>query len=95
MAVQVKPVAQFVVIKKCASRRLYDTARRAYITQDDLLDYVRTREPFQIVATPSGNDVTREVLLNLLCEVELEREEPRLSITEIYELLTERPSAPG
>ena len=57
-----------VLIKKYANRRLYDTRRSKYITLDDLARMIRTGNTVKVVDANSGNDLTRQVLTQVLLE---------------------------
>ncbi len=57
-----------VLIKKYANRRLYDTRRSKYITLDDLARMIRTGNTVKVVDANSGDDLTRQVLTQVLLE---------------------------
>lgn len=59
-----------ILIKKYPNRRLYNTATSAYIVLDDLVDLVKSGEPFEIRDTKSGEDITREILNQIIFERE-------------------------
>lgn len=59
-----------VVIKKYANRRLYDTETSAYITLDDLCERVKEGKEFVVVDAKSGQDLTRQVLTQIIFEQE-------------------------
>ncbi len=59
------------VIKKYANRRLYDTERSCYITQDTVKELVTTGIKFKILNAKSGEDVTRSVLLHIILDEEV------------------------
>ena len=58
-----------VTIKKYPNRRLYDTARSKYINMDELTALVRSNVDVRIVDAKSGEDLTREILLQVVLEV--------------------------
>lgn len=58
------------VIKKYPNRRLYDTETSAYITLDDLCERVKIGEPFVVVDAKSGQDLTRQILTQIIFEQE-------------------------
>ena len=58
------------IIKKYPNRRLYDTETSAYITLDDLCDMVKKGEPFVVVDAKSGQDLTRQILTQIIFEQE-------------------------
>ena len=57
-------------IKKYANRRLYDTESSAYITLDRLAQMVREGREFEVVDAKSGEDITRQVLTQIIVEEE-------------------------
>jgi polyhydroxyalkanoate synthesis repressor PhaR len=59
-----------VVIKKYANRRLYDTQRSTYITLDDLGTMVREGREFRVVDAKSNDDITHNVLTQIIMEAE-------------------------
>jgi polyhydroxyalkanoate synthesis repressor PhaR len=59
-----------VTIKKYANRRLYDTESSAYITLDRLAEMVREGREFQVVDAKSGEDITRQVLTQIIVDEE-------------------------
>ena len=59
-----------VTIKKYANRRLYDTESSAYITLDRLAQMVREGREFEVVDAKSGEDITRQVLTQIIVEEE-------------------------
>ncbi|MDZ3831134.1 MAG: polyhydroxyalkanoate synthesis repressor PhaR [Sphingopyxis sp.] len=59
-----------VVIKKYANRRLYDTERSCYITLDDLGTMVRDGREFRVVDAKSGEDITHNVLTQIIMDTE-------------------------
>ncbi len=60
------------LIKRYPNRRLYDTDVKSYITLSTIRDYIKAYQQFQIVDSKSGKDLTRQVLLQVLTEVESE-----------------------
>ena len=59
-----------VTIKKYANRRLYDTERSCYITLDDLGAMVRDGREFRVVDAKSGEDITHNVLTQIIMDTE-------------------------
>ena len=59
-----------VTIKKYANRRLYDTESSAYITLDRLALMVREGREFEVVDAKSGDDITRQVLTQIIVDEE-------------------------
>jgi polyhydroxyalkanoate synthesis repressor PhaR len=59
-----------VTIKKYANRRLYDTESSSYITLDRLAQMVRDGREFEVVDAKSGDDITRQVLTQIIVDEE-------------------------
>ncbi len=66
------------VIKKYPNRRLYDTEISSYITVEDVRQLIIDGEDFQVRDARSGDDLTRQVLLQIIAEHEQDGE-PMLS----------------
>lgn len=61
---------QGTVIKKYANRRLYDTGTSSYVTLGDLAAMVRAHVDFVVVDARSDDDITHEVLTQIILEEE-------------------------
>ena len=61
---------QLRLIKKYPNRRLYDTKTSSYITLADVKQMVLKQEDFQVVDAKSGEDLTRQILLQIILEEE-------------------------
>jgi polyhydroxyalkanoate synthesis repressor PhaR len=55
-------------IKKYANRRLYDTEQSRYITLAELSTIVREGRTVEVVDAKSGDDLTRQVLVQVILE---------------------------
>jgi polyhydroxyalkanoate synthesis repressor PhaR len=66
------------VIKKYPNRRLYDTRISSYITIEDVRQLIVEGEEFEVRDAKSGDDLTRQVLLQIIAEHEQDGE-PMLS----------------
>ncbi|MEL6857186.1 MAG: polyhydroxyalkanoate synthesis repressor PhaR [Pseudomonadota bacterium] len=62
--------SDIVIIKKYANRRLYDTSTSSYVTLDHLSDLVRRGVDFEVRDAKSGDDLTRQVLTQIIFEKE-------------------------
>lgn len=62
--------SQVRLIKKYPNRRLYDTKTSSYITLADIKQMVLKQEDFQVVDAKSGEDLTRQILLQVILEEE-------------------------
>ncbi|MFN3884898.1 MAG: polyhydroxyalkanoate synthesis repressor PhaR [Rhodocyclaceae bacterium] len=58
------------LIKKYPNRRLYDTRTSTYITLADVKELVLEHEEFRVVDAKSGEDLTRNILLQIILEEE-------------------------
>jgi polyhydroxyalkanoate synthesis repressor PhaR len=59
-----------LLIKRYASRRLYNTETSDYVTLDDIAGFIRAGREVQIVDLKSGDDLTRQYLLQIIAEHE-------------------------
>ena len=59
-----------LLIKRYASRRLYNTETSDYVTLDDIASFIREGREVQIKDLKSGDDVTRQYLLQIIAEHE-------------------------
>ena len=59
-----------ITIKKYANRRLYDTESSTYITLDRLAQMVREGREFEVVDAKTGEDITRQVLTQIIVDEE-------------------------
>jgi polyhydroxyalkanoate synthesis repressor PhaR len=66
------------VIKKYPNRRLYDTEISSYITIEDVRQLIVEGEEFEVRDAKTGEDLTRQVLLQIIAEHEQDGE-PMLS----------------
>jgi polyhydroxyalkanoate synthesis repressor PhaR len=66
MADTTKPL----LIKRYASRRLYNTETSDYVTLEDIGGFIRAGREVQIIDLKSGDDLTRQYLLQIVAEHE-------------------------
>lgn len=59
-----------LLIKRYASRRLYNTETSDYVTLDDIAGFIRAGRQVRIVDLKSGDDLTRQYLLQIIAEHE-------------------------
>ncbi len=78
MTQSVCSMASTRVIKKYPNRRLYDTEISSYITIEDVRQLIIDNEDFEVRDARSGEDLTRQVLLQIITEHEQDGE-PMLS----------------
>jgi polyhydroxyalkanoate synthesis repressor PhaR len=58
------------LIKKYPNRRLYDTTESRYITLDEVREMVLREISFKVVDRQSNEDITRNILLQIIMEQE-------------------------
>jgi len=66
MAKTAKPL----LIKRYASRRLYNTDTSDYVTLEDIAGFIRAGREVQIIDLKTGDDLTRQYLLQIVAEHE-------------------------
>ena len=59
-----------LLIKRYASRRLYNTETSDYVTLEDIAGFIRAGREVQILDLKSGDDLTRQYLLQIIAEHE-------------------------
>ena len=64
-----------VIIKKYANRRLYNTQSSSYITLDHLAQMVRENVDFKVVDAKSGDDITHQILTQIIMDEEASGEQ--------------------
>lgn len=79
--------SQTVVIKKYANRRLYDTETSSYITLDLLSQMTRDGRDFVVVDAKTGEDITHNVLTQIIMEEE-QRGENMLPVSFLRQLIS-------
>lgn len=76
-----------VVIKKYANRRLYDTGRSSYVTLDDLCEMIKDGYEFVVYDAKTGDDLTRQVLTQIIVEQEAQGETNLLPVNFLRQLI--------
>lgn len=59
-----------LLIKRYASRRLYNTETSDYVTLEDIAGFIRAGREVTIIDLKSGDDLTRQYLLQIIAEHE-------------------------
>jgi polyhydroxyalkanoate synthesis repressor PhaR len=59
-----------LLIKRYASRRLYNTETSDYVTLEDIAAFIRQGREVQIIDLKTGDDLTRQYLLQIIAEHE-------------------------
>ncbi|MDP6104372.1 MAG: polyhydroxyalkanoate synthesis repressor PhaR [Gammaproteobacteria bacterium] len=68
-----------ILIKKYPNRRLYDTSASCYITLDEVRSLVVDGSPFKVVEKKTNEDITRNILLQIIMDYESGDGEPMFS----------------
>ncbi len=74
------------VIKKYPNRRLYDTNESKYVTLSDVRKLVLEETPFCVIDKKTGEDITRNILLQIIIEQE-EGGEPMFSTDALQQMI--------
>lgn len=70
MTTRTKRAGEDRLIKKYPNRRLYDTKTSAYVTLADIKNLVMSGEVFSVVDAKTEDDLTRNILLQIILEEE-------------------------
>jgi polyhydroxyalkanoate synthesis repressor PhaR len=76
-----------VIIKKYANRRLYNTESSSYITLDHLAAMTREGRDFKVVDAKTDEDITHNVLTQIIMEEEGRGSEPMLPVSFLRQLI--------
>ena len=74
-------------IKKYAHRRLYNTGTSTYVTLEDLAAMVKEGEDFLVFDAKTGDDITRQVLAQIIFEQENKAGQNLLPTTFLRQLI--------
>lgn len=74
------------VIKKYPNRRLYDTSESKYVTLSDVRKLVLEDIPFCVIDKKSNEDITRNILLQIIVEQE-DSSEPIFSTDVLQQMI--------
>ena len=75
------------ILKKYPNRRIYDTQTSQFVTMADIQQLVVECEPFQVLHSKTGSDLTRSVLMQIITEMESEGHESLLTNRVLEELI--------
>jgi polyhydroxyalkanoate synthesis repressor PhaR len=78
---------QPITIKKYANRRLYNTGTSTYVTLEDLAGMVKAGEDFIVHDAKTGEDITRQVLAQIIFEQENKEGQSLLPIAFLRQLI--------
>lgn len=76
-----------VIIKKYANRRLYNTATSSYITLEDLARMVRENVEFQVLDAKTGDDITHQILTQIIMDEEASGGQQMLPVSFLRQLI--------
>src|SRR2546426_11472321 len=79
--------AEPVTIKKYANRRLYNTGTSTYVTLEDLAAMVKAGEDFIVHDAKTGEDITRQVLAQIIFEQENKEGQSLMPIAFLRQLI--------
>ncbi len=74
------------VIRKYANRRMYDMTTSTYMTLEDIKQLILTGEPVQVIDTKTNEDLTRNVLLQIILDGE-NSQSPMLSNEFLFQII--------
>ncbi|WP_085809253.1 polyhydroxyalkanoate synthesis repressor PhaR [Sphingomonas sp. TZW2008] len=77
-----------VIIKKYANRRLYNTESSSYITLDHLAAMTREGREFKVVDAKTDDDITHNVLTQIIMEEEGRGATPMLPVNFLRQLIS-------
>jgi polyhydroxyalkanoate synthesis repressor PhaR len=77
-----------VIIKKYSNRRLYDTQTSTYITLDDVRHMVRKGVEFEVRDAKTNEDLTRQILNQIIFEQELNGAQSMLPVNFLKRLIS-------
>lgn len=67
---QMSKVTEPLLIKRYASRRLYNTETSDYVTLEDIAGFIRQGREIKIIDLKSGDELTRQYLLQIVADHE-------------------------
>ncbi len=76
-----------ITIKKYPNRRLYDSSQSKYVNLDYILQLIQSHEEFTVVDSKTGEDQTKNILLQIISEQETEEHRSLLTTTLLKQLI--------
>jgi polyhydroxyalkanoate synthesis repressor PhaR len=76
-----------ITIKKYPNRRLYDSSQSKYVNLDYILELIKNHEEFIVVDSKTGDDQTKNILLQIISEQETEEHRSLLTTTLLKQLI--------
>ena len=65
---------EVIEIRKYSNRRLYDTSASRYVTLTNVEQMIRQGNEIRVVDAQTGDDLTRSVMLQIICESKSQQE---------------------
>ena len=75
------------LLKKYPNRRIYDTQTSKFVTLSDIREMINERQAFRVVHSKTGSDLTRNVLMQIIMDMEAEGHESLLTNRILEELI--------
>jgi polyhydroxyalkanoate synthesis repressor PhaR len=63
-----------IIIKRYASRKLYDAGAKEYVTLEDIARYIRKGREVKIIDKKTGEDLTRQYMVQIIADFESQGE---------------------
>jgi polyhydroxyalkanoate synthesis repressor PhaR len=76
-----------ITIKKYPNRRLYDTTQSKYVNLDYILQLIEKHRDFVVVDSKTGEDITKNLLLQIISEQEGDEGRSLLTLTLLKQLI--------
>ena len=76
-----------IIIKKYANRRLYNTGTSTYVTLEDVAGMVKRNDNFFVQDAKSGDDITHQVLTQIIFDLENRKGQNMLPVSFLRQLI--------
>lgn len=75
------------IIKRYRNRKMYDTIGKQYVNCADIERMIRDNEPVRVLDNVTGEDITRQILIQLLMRSEPRPNEPQVPLDGLKNML--------
>lgn len=75
------------IIKRYRNRKMYDTIGKQYVNCTDIEKMIRDNEPVRVLDNVTGEDITRQILIQLLMRSEPRQDEPEVPLDGLKNML--------
>lgn len=75
------------IIKRYQNRKLYDTVEKNYVKLADIEQMIRDNEAVRIIDNVSGEDITRQILVQLIMRAEPRRRDMRVPLEGLRDMI--------